>query len=140
SSGMINPTFAIFPAPADPTGGNQATCGLAAGRNGLAVYERGTANPIPVMAVRMPLAGWTHVALVYRDGAPSLYVAGKLVGESPRSGKTVRPVLWESKDAPMDFMGQMTVPELILEPVDAAKVQQLAAASLPAPEEPAACE
>jgi hypothetical protein len=132
SSGMINPTFAFYPAP----GG----CGLAVGRNGVALYERATGNPIPVAVAHVPLVGWTHVAVVYRDGAPSLYVSGKRVGEGQKSGKTVHAILGKSQDAPMDFMGQMTAPQLIVSAVDDARIQQLAAAGLPDPEEAPAFE
>ena len=34
----------------------------------------------------MPISGWAHVALVYKAGAPSLYVDGKLAGQAEASG------------------------------------------------------
>ena len=136
SSGMINPTFVLYP----PAGGNLANCGLAAARNGLALYERTTGSPIPVLAARVPLAGWTHVAVVYRDGTPSLYVDGKRVAEGKKSAQPVDVVLWESQDAPMDFMGQTTPLELLQGSVDDARIEQLAAAGLPDPEGPPVLE
>jgi hypothetical protein len=136
SSGMINPTFVLYP----PPGGNRANCGLAAARNGLALYERTTGNPIPVLVARLPLAGWTHVAVAYRDGTPSLYVDGKRVAEGKKSEHPVSAIPGQSRDAPMDFMGQMTELELIRGAVDDARIRQFAAAGLPDPEEPPAFE
>jgi len=136
ASGMINPTFVFYP----PAGGKDATCGLAVARNGLALYERTTGSPAPVLVARVPLAGWTHVAVVYRDGVPSLYVGGKRVAEGKKSGMTVDAHLEPSWDAPMDFMGQMTLPVITHGAVDDSRIQQLAAAGLPDPEEPPAFE
>jgi hypothetical protein len=135
------PSFVFFP-PVGETlyGAGHAACGLVASRNGVALYERTTGNPTPVVAARMPIAGWTHVAVVYRDGAPSLYVDGKPAGEAQKSGKVVHPGLGESNDAPTDFMGQMTEPRLLQEALGDAGIQQLAAAGLPKPEDPPALE
>src|SRR3546814_3171823 len=36
-----------------------------------------------------PVAGWTHVALVYDHGTPKLYLNGKLVRTGLKSGRTV---------------------------------------------------
>lgn len=137
SSGMINPTFVFYPQaqPAD-----HAACGLAVARNGLALYERTTGNPVPVAVARVPLAGWTHVAVVYRDGVPSLYAGGKQVGQGEKSKWTVHPGLGGARDAPMDFMGQKTPLELIEGAVDESRIRQLAASKLPDPEEPPAFE
>jgi hypothetical protein len=136
-------TFAIYP-PAGETlyGANHAACGLVATRTGLAVYERAAGNPVPVAAARVPLAGWTHVAVVYRDGTPSLYINGKpaAAGQAQKSGKIVHPGLGEAHDAPMDFMGQMTEPQLFPEALSDVRVQELAAAAFPSPDEPPAFE
>jgi hypothetical protein len=136
SSGMINPTFVIYP----PAGENRAACGLAVARNGLALYERTAGNPVPVLVARMPVAGWTHVAVVYRDGAPSLFAGGKLVAAGKKSGRSVKADLGAPTDALMDFMGQMTSPAVIDGAVDDTRIQQLAAAGLPDPEGPPAFE
>lgn len=134
-------THIIYP-PAGATlyGANHAACGLGATRNGVAVYERSTDNPALVATAQAPLAGWTHVAVVYRDGTPALYVDGKPVGTARRSGMTVHPGLGESTGAPYDFLGQATEPQLFNEALTDARIQQLAAAGLPAPEGPPAVE
>ncbi len=134
-------THVIYP-PAGETlyGANHAACGLGATRNGVAVYERSTGNPALVASAQVPLAGWTHVAIVYRAGTPALYVDGKQAGEARRSGRTVHPGLGESFGAPYDFIGQATEPRLFQEALAEARIRQLAAAGLPAPEEPPAVE
>jgi hypothetical protein len=135
------PSFVFYPPAGEPLyGANHAACGLAAGRNGVAVYERATGNPTPVAAARVPVAGWTHVAVVYRDGAPSLYVNGKPAGEAQKSGKIVHPGLGEAQDAPIDFMGQATEPQLFPAALSEARIRQWAAAGVPKPEDPPPCE
>lgn len=133
------PSFAFYPlAGGTVYGKGHAVCGLAAGRNGIALYERVAGPPVPVLAAQTPLAGWTHVAVVYREGAPSLYLDGKLAGRAEKSGRIVHPGLFEACDAPVDFMGQTTAPRLEARALDEAGIRALAAAELPAPEDPPA--
>jgi hypothetical protein len=42
-----------------------------------------------VLVADLPISGWTHVAVVYRDGKPRLYVNGTFVREGLASGKVV---------------------------------------------------
>ncbi len=135
------PSFVFYPPAGESLyGPDHAACGLVAGRNGVAVFERTTGEPAPVAVARVPIAGWTHLAVVYRDGAPLIYADGKQVGEARKSGRIVHPGLGEAKDAPADFMGQTTEPRLFTEPPGEARIQQLAAAGLPDPEGPPAFE
>jgi len=130
-------SYAIYPPEGTPRyGANHAACGLGASRNGVAVYERTTGEPTLVASAQVPLDGWTHVAIVYSNGTPSLYVDGQRAGEARRSGATVHPGLGEAYDPPDDFMGQATPPELFNEAVSAARIREMAAAGLPAPEPP----
>lgn len=57
-------------------GAGHAGCGLAAGRNGLAVFEHGANYFAPTLVHAAVLDGWTHVTVAYRDGQPSLYLNG----------------------------------------------------------------
>jgi hypothetical protein len=59
-------------------GQGHGCCGLAIGRNGVVLWERAGATPELRLAAPAPLAGWSHIALVYRDNAPSIWVDGKL--------------------------------------------------------------
>ncbi len=72
--------FAIFPDRGNLAyGPTHVGAGLSIGRNGISAYEQGT-NHLPSRLVYSnALSGWTHVALVYANRAPRLYVNGELV-------------------------------------------------------------
>ncbi len=76
-------------------GEGHAVCGLVAGRNGIAVFERSRGDPEPVLVAPMSLEGWTHITLVYRNGIPLLYVNGKLVCVGRKSSKVIHPGVGE---------------------------------------------
>ena len=59
-------------------GADHAGCGLAVGRNGVTVLEHGGGYFAPTLVHAAPITEWTHVAVVYRDGQPSLYLNGAL--------------------------------------------------------------
>jgi len=136
-------SFVFFPPEGESLyGAGHVCCGMMAGRNGVVIYERGRGNPLPVLTVPAPLAGWTHVALVYRDGAPSLYIDGKLARQGQRSASRAHPGVGHS---PQDleipyFEGEMSEPEVLPEPLSEERIAKLAAAGPPVPEEPPAVE
>lgn len=74
----------------DLHGEGTAIAGLAVGRNGAFVIERGSPDDVPAVLVsHQPIAGWSHFALVYDKGLPSLYINGKLARTGLKSGRTV---------------------------------------------------
>jgi hypothetical protein len=74
----------------DMHGEGTAVAGLAIGRNGAFVIERVSPDSVPAVLVsHAPIAGWTHVALVYDQGVPSLYLNGKLTRTGLKSGRRV---------------------------------------------------
>ena len=81
---------ALFP-PHGSTFGDtgHAGSGLAVGRNGVVVFEHGANYFAPVLVHAAPLADWTHVAVVYRDGQPSLYLNGVFAKRGLKSDYTV---------------------------------------------------
>jgi hypothetical protein len=83
--------FYAIPADAGDTrfGTGHATAGVAVGRNGIFVIERAGESSPAVLVWPKPVSGWTHVAVVYRDGRPQLFVNGELVREGLKSGKVV---------------------------------------------------
>ncbi|WP_423606825.1 glycosyl hydrolase [Sphingomonas sp. MS122] len=92
--GRINETGKQYLIPArsgrDIHGPKTAIAGLALGRNGAFVIERVAPDSVPAVLVsHTPVAGWTHVALVYDKGTPRLYLNGKLVRTGKKSGRTV---------------------------------------------------
>ncbi|GAA4745757.1 glycosyl hydrolase [Flavisolibacter ginsenosidimutans] len=135
----------IFPPEGELVYGfNHAACGLAAGQDGVRVYER-TKGPnrdaIPVIAHAQAIEGWTHLALLYAGGKPSLFINGKLAAEGKSSGKIVHPGL---HTPPTDeafsayFEGAQTKAELISEALSADRIYGLYKRGLPPPEGPSA--
>ena len=143
TSGFKAHSFVIYPPAGNAVyGPGQTACGLAAGRDGVLVYERSQGNPSPVLAAGMALSGWTHLAIVYKAGAPSLYVNGKFVEQGKKSGNAVHPGLGEAfeRDGASYFHGSMSEPELFREALGQDRIEQLAEAGAPKPEGPPAIE
>jgi len=136
-------SFAIFPPAGEAVyGAGHAACGLHVGRNGACVYERTRGNPLPVLTAPEPIAGWTHFAIVYRGGTPSLYANGNLLKTGEKSAAIVHPGLGEAyqRDGAWYFEGDMTDPELFREALPEARIRALAGAGVPPPQEPPAVE
>ncbi len=116
-------------------GDGHVACGLAAGRNGLAILERARRDWRTVVSVPTPIAGWAHVAVVYKAGAPSLYVDGRLVGRAEASGRTVHPALYDltERDGAEYFDGDMGEPEIFKEALSEDRIRQLAMGHIPSP-------
>ena len=84
----------VYPPPGHEVWGEgDAGAGFAVGRNGICVHEHGEDHFPAVLVYPAKVTGWTHVAVVYRDGTPSLYVGGKLVRTGLKSRFVVHPGL-----------------------------------------------
>lgn len=84
-SGMQGQHYVIYPTHGAAWGEGHAGAGFSAGTNGVSIYEH-AGNYIPtVLTYEAPISGWTHVAVVYHDGAPDLYINGKLVKSGAKS-------------------------------------------------------
>ncbi|HWB82902.1 MAG TPA: glycosyl hydrolase [Bryobacteraceae bacterium] len=136
-------SYVFFPPEGDAVyGEGHASCGLIAGRNGIGIYERSRAGVRPALVAEMPIAGWTHLAVVYKDGMPSVYVNGKFVRQGRRSANVVHPGTGEPNlgyEVP-NFNGDLTDPELFPEALDPERIQRAASAGVPKPAEPPAVE
>lgn len=74
--------------------GTEAGAGVSVGTNGVSVYEHGYGYMPATLVHQAPVSGWTHVAVVYENKQPKLYVNGVLVRTgltSPRSAVAVQP-------------------------------------------------
>jgi hypothetical protein len=133
----------VFPPAGDAVyGEGHVSCGITAGRNGIGLYERSRAGAATALSIKMGIAGWTHLAVVYKEGVPSIYVNGKFVQSGKNSGRVVHPGINEANlgyGAP-SFNGDMTEPELFREALDAGRIRALSEKGLPAPGEPPAIE
>lgn len=82
--------YAIYPSHGELLyGTGHATCGMAIGRNGVAVWENAKGYPEFKMAVEKPISGWSHICLVYKEGAPHIYINGEYVTYKTRSLQTI---------------------------------------------------
>lgn len=126
--------FAIYPPGGEKVyGKGHATTGLTAGRNGIVLWEREGIDAIDVLVVEIPVSGWTHLAIVYKDGVPLLYVNGMLSKEGSASGKIIHPGLNYAyqRDGAMYYNGDMTAPQLLPQAVEINSIQQLVKAGPP---------
>jgi signal transduction histidine kinase/CheY-like chemotaxis protein/ligand-binding sensor domain-containing protein len=91
--GMTGQRYILFPLQGTKElgGDPHAGAGLSIGDNGVAVVEH-AASFIPlVIDVPLAITDWIHVAVVYRDKTPSLYLNGTLAATGARSEKTLHP-------------------------------------------------
>ena len=105
----------------------QAGAGLAVGRNGICVHEHGADHFPAVLVYSTSISDWTHVAVVYRDGTPSLFVNGKLVRTGLKSGLVVHPgVGVPHTRSVVPFQGQLADVRQFGRALDAAEIATLA--------------
>ncbi|HEY0624483.1 glycosyl hydrolase [Sphingomonas sp.] len=137
--GISGASFLLDPPPGDALfGAGHAMAALSAGRNGLILYEnRGDAYPA-VLALPVAIAGWTHLALVYDRGTPTLFLNGRPIGSGTRSDATVHAALDHSVARPRFFEGDSAALRLESRALPAGEIARLAALPLPAPPAPPA--
>ena len=132
---IINPRdawtdfYAIYPPPGEQLyGEGHATCGLTVGRNGVAVWEHSSVNPILVMAAPIAIAGWRHISLVYKEGVPSVYVNGKFIQEGKKGDRIIHPGVGEAYlyEGASYYNGDMSEPSLFTEVLSEDRIRQLA--------------
>lgn len=87
--------FALFPDHGSAWGDDtlHAGAGIAVGTNGITVVEHGNAYFNAMLVWRSPLilTNWMHVAVVYSNRTPRLYVNGILVKTGLQSSRIVHP-------------------------------------------------
>ncbi|OAM89785.1 glycosyl hydrolase [Termitidicoccus mucosus] len=90
-----------------------AGTGLAVGRNVICVLEHGAFHFPAVLVHRASITDWTHVAVVWQDGRPSLYVNGRLARTGLKSLRDARGYIPAWRDAAAGkFKGEHSVPQL----------------------------
>lgn len=83
ATGTGGQRYALFP---DSSG-----AGISVGTNGVSVFEHAPGYMPSVLVHDMALTGWTHVAVVYENGTPTLYLNGAKAETGLKSGKIVHP-------------------------------------------------
>lgn len=122
-------------------GKGHAYVGVAMGQNGVRIHERSGSNKV-VLFSEKPIEGWTHVALVYNEGTPTLYLNGEQIATGKQSPYICHPAI----DLPMaeeqyigSFEGDQTATGYLSHALSADEVKQLYAQGLPAPVVPEDC-
>src|SRR5260370_11225344 len=69
----------------------QSCAGLSVGTNGVCVLEHSVDYFPPLLVLAVPVTNWTHIAVVYRNGRPRLYLNGKFAREGLQSVYTAHP-------------------------------------------------
>lgn len=88
-SGTREQRYAMHPIPEGPYG--HAGAGISIGTNGVSVFEHANGY-LPALAVYdAPLTNWTHVAAVYVNGQPRIWINGTLVRTGLVSRMIVHP-------------------------------------------------
>ena len=124
---------ALFPPHGGDLGGTtHAGSGLAIGRNGVCVFEHGGNYFAPVLVYPTSLTDWTHVAVVYRNGQPTLYLNGKAVHTGLKSLHVVHP--GTTSQGAASFLGELGSFEMVPRALAASDIVQLAK-TMPHPDE-----
>ena len=122
----------IFPPFGDTYGGaGHAGSGLAVGRNGVCVFELGSGYFAATLVHPASLTNWTHVAVVYRAGQPSLYLNGTLARTGLKSTHIVHAGVGNNVRA--KYRGQFGGIEEFSRPLSADEIAQLMTA-MPRPD------
>lgn len=124
--GMKDKRNEVFAAPHGNTfgGSGHAGAGLSVGTNGVCVFEHGASYYAPTLVHAAALTGWTHVAVVYRDGQPSLYLNGTLAHTGLKSEYIVHS--GASQSGSTRFRGEVGEIETFARALTAVEVQDLA--------------
>lgn len=143
SYAMPGKGYVVFPAEGEVVYGKGiTTAGIAAGQNVIRICERAKGAAYfskDVVAVYAPVSGWTHVVAVYHNGAPALYINGKLAGQAPAGDHIVIPGLGTKPTGELQsgvFEGNATASKLYREALSPQKILAQYSAGLPAPELP----
>ncbi|HWI58028.1 MAG TPA: LamG-like jellyroll fold domain-containing protein, partial [Bacillota bacterium] len=83
-----------------------ACAGISAGRNGVCVYEHSGDYFAPVLVQAVMLTNWTHLAVVYQNGRPSLFVNGQRVHQGLASRFQVHSAVGADQNA--SFKGELS--------------------------------
>jgi hypothetical protein len=88
---LVERNDALFPPPGHEVyqSPDHAGAGLSIGRNGVCVFEHAPFYFPPVLVWAAPLTNWTHIAVVYEQGKPKLYLNGRYAHEGRQSDYVV---------------------------------------------------
>ncbi|MDA7026711.1 glycosyltransferase [Bacillus sp. CLL-7-23] len=102
--------YVITPASSEKMDSSQASVGVSLGKNNITVYEHGVPLPIALtFNFPSPLHEWTHIAIVYLERRPLLYINGQLVAKGEAGlAQTVVPSGIFGGDGSKSYVGKLT--------------------------------
>lgn len=106
------------------SGAAHAGAGIAIGRNGISVFEHGGGYFAPVLVHKAAVNDWTHVAVVYRENRPTLYLDGKPARTGLQSSRVVHSSIPAAGGNPQ-FVGALGATEAISRALDEGEVVKL---------------
>jgi len=120
--------YAVYPVPGHEVFGvNDAGAGFTVAANGITVMEHGANRFVNVLVYpAAPGSGWNHVAVVYRDRTPTLFVNGRQVKTGLRGPMFVHPgagVASPRSIAPFD--GAVAGLKCVAQPLTESEIQTL---------------
>ncbi|MBL8026978.1 MAG: chitobiase/beta-hexosaminidase C-terminal domain-containing protein [Fibrobacteres bacterium] len=93
ASGTSDQRYAFFPTQGGIYGTNHAGAGISVGTNGISVFEHAPGYLPSLLVYNSTITGWVHIAVVYSNKQPKLYLNGNLVATGLTSTMTVHPSL-----------------------------------------------
>ncbi len=99
-SGVSGQRYAVYPLHGTACWGDgHAGIGISVGTTGVSVYEHAAEHMPAVLVYAGEISGWTHIAVVYRDRVPSLFINGRMVRTGhPSSMRYVHPSAGRTAD------------------------------------------
>jgi hypothetical protein len=80
----------VYPAPGHEVWSElDAGAGFGVGTNGVMVTEHSADYLPPLLVKSVPINGWAHIAIVYHDNVPSLWINGRFVKKGLKGPKRV---------------------------------------------------
>ncbi|WJE53835.1 glycosyltransferase [Bacillus cereus] len=66
---------------------DESSAGVSLGKNGITVYEHSYNDVLTLLTYEIKIDDWTHIAIVYENKTPNLYVNGNFVKKGLKSTK-----------------------------------------------------
>ncbi|WP_255255275.1 glycosyltransferase [Bacillus pseudomycoides] len=85
--GIFGQRFIIGPGNPEIEQKDQSGAGVSVGTNGITVYEYSCNYLFPLLTYEIEIENWTHIAIVYENKTPNLYVNGSFVKKGLKSTK-----------------------------------------------------
>ena len=90
-SGTSKQRYAIYPEYGTAYGEDHSGAGISVGTNGISIFEHASFHMPSLLVYNNYLYDWNHIAIVFKNKQPILYVNGSKVKTGVKSTKTIHP-------------------------------------------------